>query len=108
MAEAIYAKSSTGLSPIYIARGGRGGNSILLATYYTQDASDVYESAELLDELESFDREGIPVNIRLSDGESFTREEILETEDRDIIITMVSGKGIIDGLTYRIDPDLEG
>lgn len=57
-------------------------------------------------ELEAFDREGIPVRMRMSGGKSFTRQDIMNTDDRDIIITMVSDKGIIGGLTYRIDPNL--
>ncbi|MBS1777373.1 MAG: hypothetical protein JSS64_13950 [Bacteroidetes bacterium] len=57
-------------------------------------------------DLEGFDREGVPVKITLSGGHSFTREDIQNTDDRDIVITMISEKGIIGGLTYRIDPDL--
>lgn len=58
-------------------------------------------------DLEEFDREGILVRMQMEEGEPFTRDELQESEDRDITITMMAEEGVIGGMTYRLDPDLE-
>lgn len=58
-------------------------------------------------ELEEFDREGILVRMQMEEGEPFTKEDVLNAEDRDITITMMTEEGVIGGMTYRLDPDLE-
>lgn len=57
--------------------------------------------------LEEFDRKGVLVKMRLIEGEPFTREDVLATEDRDIVIFMESEQGLIGGMNYRLDPDLD-
>lgn len=57
--------------------------------------------------LEEFDRKGVLVRMRLIEGEPFTREDVLATEDRDIVIFMESEEGLLGGMNYRLDPDLD-
>lgn len=45
--------------------------------------------------------------MQMEEGEPFTREDVLNAEDRDITITMMAEEGVIGGMTYRLDPDLE-
>tara|TARA_B100000780_G_C20991981_1_gene396730 strand:- start:638 stop:790 length:153 start_codon:yes stop_codon:yes gene_type:complete len=46
------------------------------------------------------------MNVNLQ-KQPFNRDEVLSTEDRDITIFMQTDQGIIGGMTYRLDPDLE-
>ena len=57
--------------------------------------------------LDDYDREGKLATMQLLEGDPFEREDVLNTEDRDITIYMVAEEGIIGGMTYRLDPDLE-
>jgi hypothetical protein len=56
-------------------------------------------------ELESFDREGVLITPEVTEGEAFTRDEVLETNDRNIVIYMNTEFGCIGGMTYYLDPD---
>lgn len=56
--------------------------------------------------LEEFDRDGVEINMKFNEGHSFTQEDIINSEDRNIVITINSDMGIIGGMTYYLDPDL--
>jgi len=56
-------------------------------------------------QLEDFDREGVLVTPEVTEGEAFTRDEVLQTDDRNIIIYMNTEYGCIGGMTYYLDPD---
>ncbi len=49
--------------------------------------------------LEAFDRDGVEVNMIFIEGTPFSREDVLETDDRQIVIYMK---------TYYLDPDYDG
>lgn len=46
------------------------------------------------------------MNVNLQ-KQPFSRGEVLSPEDRDITVFMQSDQGIIVGMTYQLDPDIE-
>ena len=58
-------------------------------------------------QLNEFDRKGVLVKMRLIEGEPFTRKDVLATEDCDIVIYMESEQGLLGGMNYSLDPDLD-
>ena len=57
--------------------------------------------------INNFDRVGVLVNMKMIPGQPFTRQDVINTHDRDITVNMVAEDGLIGGMTYRIDPDLD-
>lgn len=57
--------------------------------------------------LAPFDRVGVLVKMQMKEGAPFTRQDVLNATDRDITVKIMCEMGIIGGMTYRIDPDLE-
>lgn len=57
--------------------------------------------------IDSFDRDGIEVNMTFIEGDAFSRTDIENAEDRSIVITMVTEYGCIGGMTYYLDPDYD-
>ncbi|HKR04079.1 MAG TPA: hypothetical protein VJY62_05525 [Bacteroidia bacterium] len=57
--------------------------------------------------LKKFDRKCTLVKMSLRPGQDFTREDVIRTKNRDIVIKIATENGIIGGMTYRLDPDLE-
>lgn len=58
--------------------------------------------------LDKYDRRGILVKLKIISGQSFSRQDIINSHERDIVAYMDSGDdGVIGGMTYRIDPDLK-
>jgi hypothetical protein len=47
------------------------------------------------------------VVIDLVPGKTFTGEQVRQTEDRDISITLFANDMLLGGMTYRLDPDLK-
>ena len=48
-----------------------------------------------------------PIVIDLVPGKTFTGEQVRQTEDRDISITLFANDMLLGGMTYRLDPDLK-
>ena len=48
-----------------------------------------------------------PIVIDLVPGKTFTSEQVQQTEDRDIAITLFANDMLLGGMTYRLDPDLK-
>jgi zinc metalloprotease ZmpB len=47
------------------------------------------------------------ITLELHPGHHFTGDQVRETEDRDIAVTLLADGMVLGGMTYRLDPDLE-
>jgi hypothetical protein len=57
--------------------------------------------------VKNFDRVGVLVKMKMIAGQPFSRQDVINSRDRDIVVRMISEDGLIGGMTYRIDPDLK-